>query len=102
LFAEGMAARLSQLLSQPLTVVDARSPQALQQVIARRPAVVILDAADEDVDRLCPLSGLLNALPAVKIVRLHVQDDQIQVITSQRHTPGRVQDLVTLIQSEAE
>ncbi len=103
LFAEGMAARLSQQLGhQRLMIINAREPEALQRVIAADPAVVILDAADQDIARLCPLSNLLNALPAVKIVRLHVQNDQIQVVTSHRRSAGQVQDLVALIQSEAE
>jgi DNA-binding NarL/FixJ family response regulator len=103
LFAEGIAARLSeQLGQQQLVTIDAREPGAVQRVIQANPAAVILDATDEDVARTCPLSTLLDALPALKIVRLNPENDQIQVVTSQRRQAWKVQDLVELIKPEEE
>ncbi len=82
--------------------VNVREPGALQHVVDADPAVVILDSTDEDVAQLCPLSALLNALPAIKVVRLNPENDQIQVVTSQRLRAGQIHDLVELIKPEAE
>ncbi len=103
LFAEGIAARLGQQLGQQeLMTVNVHEAGALQQVIEANPAVVILDGTDEDVARLCPLGALLSALPALKVIRLNPDNDQIQVVTSQRRQAWQVHDLVELIKPEAE
>jgi hypothetical protein len=100
LFAEGMAARLRQHLGEhDLVQIDARQPNALQQVIAAEPVAVILDASDEEVNQLAPLSVLLNALPALHIVRLDPQRDEIQVVTSKRREAGQAQDLIDILKS---
>ncbi len=103
LFAEGVAARLGQQLGQQeLKTVNVHDADALQQVIETEPAVVILDGTDEDVARLCPLGTLLTALPALKVLRLNPETDQIQVVTSQRRQAWQVHDLLELIKPEAE
>ncbi|MEP7356108.1 MAG: hypothetical protein ABI847_02575 [Anaerolineales bacterium] len=101
LFAEGIATRLSQQLGEhQLVIIDARESGALQRVLAAEPTAVILDASDAEVAGMCPINALLNVMPALKIVRLHLQNDDIQVVTSQRHPAAQVQDLVALIRQE--
>jgi DNA-binding NarL/FixJ family response regulator len=98
LFAEGVAARLGQQLGpQALVTINVHDTNALQQVIEAEPALVILDSTDEDVAQLCPLGALLNALPALKVVRLNPENDHIQVVTSQWRQAWQVRDLVELI-----
>ena len=98
LFAEGIAARLSAQLGQQLVTINVREPAALQRVIQANPVAVILDATDGDVARACPLSGLLDALPGLKIIRLNSENDQIQVVSSQQRQAWQMQDLVKFIE----
>jgi hypothetical protein len=101
LFAEGIATRLRQFLGEhALTLVDARQPEALQEVIAAEPQAVILDAGDEEVSRLAPLGVLLSALPGLRIVRLDAQREDIQVVTSERHEAGQARDLIDILKSK--
>jgi hypothetical protein len=100
LFAEGIAARLRQDLPvQDVTTIDARQPDALNQVIAAQPGAVIVDITDREVMQLAPMWTLLAALPALKIIRIHPDHDHIQIVTSEQREAGRVQDLIEIIQS---
>ena len=102
LFAEGVAARLRQFLGETEpSLIDARQPNALQDVIAAAPTAVILDAGDEEISRLAPLSVLLTALPALRIIRLDVQREEIQVITSQRREIAQARDLIDILDTQA-
>ena len=99
LLAEGVASRLHQYLPQlELTFVDSRQPDSLAQVKAVQPSVLILDVSDTEAARLCSLSQLLLLLPTVKVFRLDPQQDQIQVVTLEKHPAQNVHDLVTLIE----
>jgi hypothetical protein len=99
IFAEGVAARLKQYLDEPPLLIDVREGDALGQVVAARPAAVILDASDPAEDRLCSLGTLLTALPAITVVRLDPQKDHVQVVTSAQHSMSQVQDLIDLIKA---
>ena len=67
LFAEGIVSRLRQYLcSADLEIVDPRQPDAIEQIVAAQPSVVILDSRDSGVTRFCPLSQLLRSLPELR------------------------------------
>ena len=98
LYVEGIASRLRQHLDEDaIHTVDARQTAALERVIAARPSVVILDETDPEVARQFSLSTLLNALPMLTIIRLDVQQDQIQVVTSEQRSVEHVSDLIAVI-----
>lgn len=98
LFVEGIASRLRQhLAAQDIQTVDARHTEALRLVIAVQPSVIILDATDAEATRHCSLEELLQALPALKVVRLDPQAKQVQVVTSEQHVVGEVRDLIDVI-----
>lgn len=100
LFTEGVVARLRQQLdAHALLVVDPRREDALAQVIAARPGVVVFDANDAAAARLGPLGQLLEALPFVTVVRLDSQTDQVQVVTSQQRPMSQVTELMDVIKS---
>jgi hypothetical protein len=100
LFAEGLAARLSRSPGgHELLSVDARQDDALERVIGLRPEAVLLDSSDEIVMRHRPLMHLLAALPELRIVRVDPQTNQVQIVSSQQHAAGRVDDLLALIDS---
>jgi DNA-binding NarL/FixJ family response regulator len=99
LLAEGVASRLHQYLPQlELTFVDSRQPDSLAQIKAVQPSVLIIDVSDTEAARLCSLSELLLLLPMVKVFRLDPHQDQIQVVTLEKHPAQNVHDLVELIE----
>ncbi len=99
LFAEGVANRLRQYLQQvELEIVDPRQPDVMLQVAAARPSIVILDMTDTVVTRFCSLSKLLRSLPALKVIRLDPQQEQIQIVTSEQRSAVEVHDLVEVIE----
>ena len=71
LFADGVTSRL-QLRDEALNlnVIDARSRDAMDQIINVRPDAVIVDASDKEASLNCPINELLAAIPALKIIRL--------------------------------
>ena len=98
LFVEGVATRLRQQLAEhEVKTVDARQPDVLNLVIAAQPSVVILDATDAEAAQACPVGDLLKALPSLKIIRLHPQQKQIQVVTSEQRVVDEVRDLIDVI-----
>lgn len=100
IFAEGVAARLKQHLDgQSLLIVDTREPDALQRVIAAHPTAVILDVSDSETERSCSLGTLLDALPALTLIRLDPSQDQVQVVTSEQRAVHQVQDIVQVIKA---
>ncbi len=98
LFTEGVASRLREHAEQiDLRTVDSRQPDALQQVIAIRPATIILDATDPDIDAQLPLDTVLEALPSLRVIRLDSQHSVVQVVTSEQRSAAEVRDLIQLI-----
>jgi hypothetical protein len=98
LFTQGVASRLRDHLSQlELVVIDPRGMDAIEQITDFQPSSVIMDASDTDVAELCPLPEILMAVPAVKVLRLDPQREQVQVVTSEQKVAGQVRDLVDMI-----
>jgi hypothetical protein len=99
LFAEGVAARLRQHADRiDLVVVETDQKDVLGKIVAVAPETVILDATDAEAARLCSLTRLFGALPAVRVVRLDPERDQIQLVTSEERVASDVTDLIDVIQ----
>jgi DNA-binding NarL/FixJ family response regulator len=100
LFAEGVASSLRQQLSEgEIQTIDARAPGCLERLIAAQPSTVILDATDQELEALCPLTKLLNALPSLQVIRLDPQQEQIQVVSSEQRAVAGVHELVKVLKS---
>ncbi len=102
LFAEGITSRLRehrQLVD--LRVVEPDSRDALAQVAALQPDIVIIDAGETAAARSCPLETLLAELPRVKIIRLDPRHSQIQVVTSEQRPAQQAMDLLEMIEHAA-
>lgn len=98
MFTEGVATRLRQYLDQiDLFVVDSREPDCLTKVKEAEPAVVLLEANDENTERFCPLGEILEARPDVRVIRLDPDLDQIHVVTSEVRTVNKPTDLITML-----
>ena len=99
LFAEGVATRLGKQTDRvKLHVVDSSQDNALEQVTSVQPTAVILDATDPDATRNFPLSRLFQALPAVRVIRLDPEKNQIQVVTSEQRQAADIAELIDVIQ----
>ncbi len=99
LFVEGVATRLGKQTDRvKLHVVDSAQANALEQVASVRPGAVILDATDPDATRNCPLSRLFQVLPAVRVIRLDPESNQIQVVTSEQRQAADITELIDVIQ----
>jgi hypothetical protein len=100
LFAEGIAASLGQNLGeQDYQTMDAQQPEVIERLVALQPRVVIVDATDEDVTQRFPLDSLLAAMPALTILRLDPQHEQLQVVTSRQRSIRSLSDIVGVINS---
>lgn len=79
--------------------VDMRQPDALEQVTTAQPSTVIVDAGDTSPVAHCSLNKLLNAIPVLRIIRLDVQQEQIQVVISEQRQVIGVTELVQVLKS---
>jgi DNA-binding NarL/FixJ family response regulator len=98
LLAEGIASRLRQYLCMAdLEIVDPRQSDAIAQIAAAQPSVIILDGSDPGTSRFCSLSQLLHLLPKLRIICLDPEQDQVQVVTSEQCPVVKVHDLIEVI-----
>jgi hypothetical protein len=98
LFAEGVVSRLRQYLRlADLEIVDPRQPDAIAQIAAAQPSVVIVDSTDSGAIQSCSLSQLLYSLPKIRIIYLDPERGQAQVVTSEQYPAAKVRDLVEVI-----
>jgi hypothetical protein len=98
LFTEGVASRLRQYPERvDVRFVDPQQPDYIEKISGIQPTAVIMDAADIETTRCCILCELLAALQNVTVVRLDVQQNDIQLITSMQQQFNEVRDIVDII-----
>jgi hypothetical protein len=98
IFVEGVVSRLQQHSQKgEIHFIDPGSQNYIDQVSELHPAVIVLDADQFQGSRSYCLCDLLNAFPAITIIRLKIQEKDIQVITSAPHVLENVKDLIDLI-----
>jgi DNA-binding NarL/FixJ family response regulator len=98
MFTEGIATRLGQFLDQiDLQVVDSREEGCLAEIREAQPAVVVLEANDENIDRFCSLDEILAVAPEVKVIRLDRDLDQIHVVTSEIRNVDQPGDFIGML-----
>jgi DNA-binding NarL/FixJ family response regulator len=97
LFAEGIASRLQQYTEQMEVVfVDPGQDEYLEQVENIQPSAVFIDALDAKITQCCFLSELLIEFPNITLVRLTVDQKDVQVISSKKRQFDDVQDLINI------
>lgn len=98
LYAEGVVNRLrEQKGADAFHYVNPDDADYLARIADLLPSVVIIDAAETDTRQNCILCELLEHFPAMTIVRLKIQEKEVQVIRSTRHAAQNVKDLAKLI-----
>jgi hypothetical protein len=99
-FVEGIASRLRQhMRASDLCTIDSRQADALGQLVATRPALVIAEGDDSRLEQVCPLNSLLAALPKVTVIRLDAKENRMQVVTSVHRRTGGTGGLIRTIQA---
>jgi len=102
IFTEGVASRLRQYPERvDVRFVDPQQPDYIEKISGIRPTTVIMDAADIETTRCCILCELLAALQNITVVRLDVQQKDIQLITSVQQQFNEVRDIVDIIDQSA-
>ena len=98
LFSEGVASRFGQYPERvSLHFVNRRDEDCLDQIAAIQPVAVILSTSEVDKKENCLLCDLVSAFPFIRIIRLAVDSDPVQVITSQQSQLNEVRDLLDLL-----
>ncbi len=101
IFMAGIASRLQECLNRlEVMVVDSRQPDAMAQVIAAQPSVLIAGGAWPAGEPRWSLDGLLQSMPALQLIRLDPECAQFQVIWSEQHPVTAVRDLLQMIASD--
>ena len=99
LFAEGVASRLRQYPERvDVRFVDPQQADYLEQIKEIRPSAVIVDAADTDSTQCCLLCDLLIALVNVTVIRLEIQHQDIQIVTSSQHPLTEAKDIIDIVE----
>jgi hypothetical protein len=102
LFAEGIAASLRRNMeNQAFRTLDTQEPEVIEHLVASRPSVVIMDATDEAIRRHCPLDSLLDALPALTVLRVDPQRGLLHVVTSRQRSVRSMSEIVGVIHALA-
>ena len=98
IFTEGVVSRLRQHpKSGEIHFVDAQDGEYVQKIADLKPSVVILDAILGSDSESCLFCDLLTMFPELTIIRLKVQDNDVQVVKSSHYAVNNVQDLIDLI-----
>lgn len=97
LFAEGIASRLQQYAGQVEVVfVDPGNDDYLDRVSELQASIVFIDAMDSKTTQCCLLCELLIEFPNITLVRLTIDQKDVQVVASKKHQFDDVQDLINI------
>ena len=85
IFSQGVASRFSQYPERvQLHFVNPQDDDSFDRIAVIEPDAVILSASEADMKEQCTLCDLVSAFPSIRIIRLAVDQDPVQVITSQQ------------------
>jgi len=100
LFAEGIASRLKQHTETvDVIFVDPVRDAYLERIRELQSSTVFVDALDAKTTQCCLLCELLIAFPNITLVRLTVDQKDVQVIASREQHFDDVQDLIDIFLS---
>ena len=98
IFAEGIANRLRQYPREVVVhFIDPQDTDYLDEIKSIQPSAVILDAAAPTNAQCCLLCELLLAIPAVTIVRLEAEKEDVQIVQSRQQEMAKVLDILRVI-----
>lgn len=97
LFAQGVSSLLDEQPDIQVVGLSEYSPEALEEVVALKPDVVIIDSEQSARGEIT--DGLLSRVPGLKLVGLSLAESDITVTYLQQKTGAAVEDLVTAVRS---
>jgi len=99
LFTDGVASRLREYPQRiDVRFVDPQQPDYIEQINAIQPAAIVIDAANGENPQCCPLCNLLVSFSNLTIFYLEAQQNDIQIVTSVRHSLNEIRDLIDIIE----
>jgi len=99
LFADGVASRLREYPQRiDVRFVDPQQPDYIEQINAIQPAAIVIDAANGESPQCCPLCNLLVSFSNLTIFYLEAQQNDIQIVTSVRHSLNEIRDLIDIVE----
>ena len=101
LFTQGVATRFEQFPERvQIHFINPRDDDSFEQVAEIQPAAIILSSSEAENRENCLLCDLISAFPAVRVIRLAVDQDPVQVITSRQSQLNEVRDILDLLNGE--
>jgi hypothetical protein len=98
LFAEGVISRLREYPEQlDLQVFDLSQPDVISHVIEFKPLVVILEENEEQHFNISSFKHIFAMLPNLLIIYLYLDQPDILIIQSERHSANGVGELMDII-----
>ena len=98
LLIEGIATRLRQMPDRvEVFFVDPEQDDYIQQITANQPMVILMDAFHSTNRQRNLLGEVLLALPNITLLRLTVDQTNVQVVTSQKRCFLEMQDLIRVL-----
>ena len=85
LLVQGMASRWPNRDEEyKLQVLNPEDEDWKNELAEAKPNVIVMDAHDPGVQRICPLAELIWDLPEVTMMLLHSEHSDLQIISSKR------------------
>lgn len=101
LFAEGVASRLREFPDRVgFTFIDPHAEDFLEQVDAVHPDVLIIPEQEKGAPDDCNINALLKKFPGMKIIRMAVDDQTVQIIRSNELPLVELKDLLDVINQD--
>jgi DNA-binding NarL/FixJ family response regulator len=98
IFIEGVATRLRQMSNRVVVdFIDPDQDDYIEQITAKNPGAILLDEMDSKNTQCCLLCELLLAVPNITIVRLTIDQADVQIFTSQRRCLPDIQNLIDVL-----
>ena len=102
LLVQGLASRLRGYVHTfDVLVVDLATSDALQQVAAFQPEIIIFDEGDFKDAKRPSLVDFLNTLPDVILVELRLDNPNVQLIQSTRFKASTTDDLINIFKASS-
>lgn len=97
LFAQGVISRFEQYPERVQLHFVNPNDDSYHQIKSIHPDVILLSLSEAKMDERCLLCDLISAFPSIRIIRLTVDQNPVQVITSEHSHIDQVIDLLDLI-----
>ena len=98
LLADGLVSRLRDYPeAAELKVFDGQEADILNQLIAFKPSVLILEEEETQSNNACSLKKILALLPNLLVIYLHLGRPEVQVIQSEQCPANGVKELLEII-----